>query len=115
MSGLTIAAPGADQLASTLGHAAEELEDLEQANARAGELVRSSARIPRRTGALANTVRVDTTPNGFTILAGGNGVDYAVPVHQKNPFLTTALTTTEDKVADLYLDHTATALDQIGT
>lgn len=115
MSGLTITAPGVDRFVQTIGQAAGDLVDLQPVNADAGALVIGYARIPRRTGALANTVRAEPTPAGVTITAGGNGVDYAIPVHKLNPFLTDALTAKENDVVDLYVGQVVDTLDQIGT
>ena len=115
MSALTITAPGVDRLAQTIGQAADDLVDLASVNADAGALVIGYARIPRRTGALSNTVRTEPTAVGVTITAGGNGVDYAIPVHALNPFLTDALTAHEADVVDLYVGQVTDILDQIGT
>lgn len=109
---------GADKLASTLREFSRSLDDLSDANRRAGEMVASAAvlRAPRRTGRLAGSSRTTTTPTTVDV---SFGVVYAAPVHWgvgprvglRGPhnlpptlFLTDALATQEDAVADVYLE-----------
>lgn len=63
---------GADTLARTLDAAAADLDDLTDANRAAGEMVRNEAagRAPRKTGALAASLRVEAGPQRALITAG---------------------------------------------
>lgn len=113
---------GADRLASTLHQFAGSLDDLSDANRRAGESIASAARgrVPRRTGRLAASGRTDVGPASVTVAFGAV---YAPPIHwgvgprvglrgphniRASLFLTGALETQEDAVADIYID----AIDQ---
>ena len=113
---------GADRLAATLRDFSRSLDDLSDANRRAGELVASAAvqAVPRRTGRLASSRRVEAAPTTVDV---SFGVVYAAPIHWgvgprvglRGPhniaptlFLSNALATQEDAVADVYLD----AIDQ---
>jgi hypothetical protein len=70
---------GADRVASTLGRLAEQLADLDT-EARAGaELVTAAAaaRAPRRSGAMAASLRTDVADSAASISAA---VPYAIPL-----------------------------------
>jgi HK97 gp10 family phage protein len=72
MAGATVETQGFDTLASTLNGAGRELKSMPEANAKAGDVIASAARsrAPRRTGALAATVRAAPDRDGSTITAG---------------------------------------------
>ena len=71
---------GADRLAATLREFSRSLDDLSDANRRAGEAVASAAvsRVPRRTGRLAGSQRVDAAPADVSVAFGAV---YASPIH----------------------------------
>lgn len=106
----------AEALARHLHAAAEDLGDLGPVNSEAGRIVEAAARAPRRTGALAGSLRSAGTPGGVTI---GSALRYATFVHwgaprrhmAARPFLVTAVQATTEDVADLYLSHARDALD----
>lgn len=111
--GLTVR--GADQLVRTLHSAADDLEDLEIADRQAGSLVASVARrlTPRLTGALAASVDVLVTNALVEVTAGNDRVDYAAPVHKRNPWMAKAAQRTRDDIIRIYTEAAADAVDQI--
>jgi hypothetical protein len=109
---------GADRLASTLREFARSLDDLSDANRRAGEAIGSAARgrVPKRTGRLAGSMRIDAAPKDVSVAFGAV---HAAPIHWgvgprvglRGPhniaptlFLTGALAASEDEVADIYVE-----------
>lgn len=100
---------GAANLQRTLKGAARDVVDLTGTNASAAAIVAAAAaaRAPRRTGALAGSVRVTTTPNKGRVEFG---VVYANPIHwgwparniRANPFATTALAQTQGQTVGVY-------------
>jgi hypothetical protein len=109
---------GADTLARTLKAFESSLDDLSDANRRAGEAVGSAAvsRAPRRTGRLAGSVRVDVAPNDVSVSFGAT---HAAPIHWgvgprvglRGPhniapslFLSDALAAQEDAIGGIYED-----------
>lgn len=106
---------GVDRLVDTLHAAGDQLEDLEQADRRAGSLVASVVRrlTPRLTGALAASVDVVVTNAMVQVTAGNDRVDYAPPVHRRNPWMAKAAQRTESDVIRIYTEAAADAVDQI--
>ena len=104
---------GLDTLVQSVEDAADNLADLDQVNATAGQLVVQAVDAPRLTGALASTVDAIPDRHGFTLTAGGRVAPYAAIVHARNPFLTRALTNREDAVVDTYADHVTDTVQTI--
>lgn len=97
---------GDDRLVATLHAAAHDLEDLRPVDERAGSLVASATKrsTPHLTGALAASVDVTVTNALVQVTAGGGVVDYAVPVHKRNPWMAKTAQRTRDDVLRLYTD-----------
>lgn len=101
---------GLPALLDGLEDAAAALADLTTVNQRAGDAVLGVVRFPRRTGYLASTAAVEADPAGWQLVVGA---DYAVPVHARNPFLTTALDRKAGDVVDTYTDGVADAVHHV--
>ena len=88
---------GAETLGRTLHVAARQLEQsMADSNRAAGDLVakEASRRAPRRTGALAGSLRVEAGPKRATVVAGvryAAFVNYGTSRMRPRPFLTGAL------------------------
>lgn len=96
---------GADQLAATAHRAARDVPALVAAwGERAGEVVVAAVHPPIRTGALARTVHVVTTDQGFGIAAGGPTAPYVAIVNARRPFLAPAFHARESAVVDTAAD-----------
>lgn len=106
---------GADRLASTARSTVDQIEELNATEGdRAGTLVLDVVRPPILTGALAATVHVVSTPDGFGVAAGGEGAPYAAIVHARQPFITAAFLAREDSIVNTYADALDAALDTLG-
>ena len=70
---------GLNKLTRALKKAGVEIQDLKEANQRVGGVVlqASSPLTPRRTGALAGSLRVANRQSGVVVRAGGGRVRYA--------------------------------------
>lgn len=81
MAGVQI--EGARQLRATLKRAGGDLQDLRAANRRAATTVvpAAAALAPKRSGALAASVRAGATTRAGVVRAGKKRVPYAGPVH----------------------------------
>lgn len=101
---------GLPALLDSIEQARAELADLTTLNQRAGDAVLGVVRFPRRTGYLASTAAVDASPAGWQLVVGA---DYAVPVHARDPFLTTALDRKAGDVVDTYAGGVADAVDHV--
>jgi hypothetical protein len=79
----TVEVVGARQLAATMKRAGADLRDLTALNRSAAAVVGAAAkaRAPRRSGALAGSVRVGGTRTAGTVRAGSASVPYAMPIH----------------------------------
>lgn len=116
MSGPEITVQGVERLVSTLHGAAEEIAQMDTANARAGAIIAGAARsrAPRRTGRLAASISVDKA--GITASAA-----YAGPIHwgwpsrniDPQPFAMNAARATEPQWIGLYEDGVQKALDGV--
>ena len=105
MAGPVVKVDGLTQLRKTMKRAGVDLADLKDAHAAAARYVaaRGAGLAPKRTGALAGTVRGSGAAGAATIRAGYASVPYALPIHwgwpghhiAPNPFLSTAATSTE--------------------
>lgn len=96
-----------DQFPAAVKAAAERVQVLaDTLPAEAAAAVLDAADPPRRTGALADTGRVEAA----SVVYGGGLVDYAAPVHSRNPWLDVAAAKADDTVADLADARLAEAL-----
>lgn len=96
---------GAARLRATLRAAGADLGDLKTANAAAAATVAAAAgvRAPRRSGALASSVRGNRAVGKAVVMAGRGSVAYAGPIHwgwaargiEPNPFVIDAAEATE--------------------
>jgi len=119
----TVRVEGLDRLVRTLRQAQADLGDLKDAHANAGRVVASaaSARAPRRSGALANSVRASRQARRAQVVAGGRAVPYAGAVHwgwpargiAANPFLSDAAQATESTWVPQYLKDVQAAVDKV--
>jgi hypothetical protein len=119
----TVTVFGARQLRATLARAGVDLADLKNANAAAAATVASAATAgaPRRTGALASTVRGNRAVGKAVVLAGRASVVYAGPIHwgwpghhiAAQPFLSDAATSTEPVWLAAYQHDVQAALDKV--
>jgi Bacteriophage HK97-gp10, putative tail-component len=114
---------GLNRLIRTLDKASAEVAELKDAHQRAGEVVASEARsrAPRRTGALANTIRSARQARRARVQVGTRGVPYAAPIHwgwpargiAANPFVSEAAQDTESRWTAGYHDDVQKALDKV--
>jgi hypothetical protein len=114
---------GLATLTRTMRKAGEDLTDLKDANARAAAIVVSAAAgmAPRRSGALAGSIRGTRAVGRARVQAGRASVPYAAPIHwgwparhiAANPFLSDAARATEGKWVPLYLADVQSALDKV--
>lgn len=95
---------GITRLLDTLDAAGHELDDLEDADRRAGSLLGAVVRktAPRLTGALSDSTAVVVTRSLVEVTAGNSTVDYAPAVHKRNPWMTRAASSTEAEVVAIY-------------
>lgn len=102
---MTVRVEGARELRRTLRRAGVSVEDLKDANAAAGNIVAAAGRgsAPRRSGALAPSVRASRAAASATVRAGGARTPYAGVIHwgwpahhiSARPWLSEAATSTE--------------------
>jgi hypothetical protein len=114
---------GLTTLTRTMRKAGEDLGDLKNANARAAAIVVSAAAgmAPRRSGALASSIRGTRAAGRARVQAGRASVPYAAPIHwgwparhiAANPFLSDAARATEGQWLPLYLADVEKALDGV--
>lgn len=105
---------GAGRLATTLATVSAKLEDFTKPGTRAARIAASRARsiAPKRTGALAGTIRATGSKRVGRIEAGA-GLRYARPVHwgaparnqRARPFLSLAAQGSEPTWIRAYEDH----------
>lgn len=87
-----------DELPAALAAAAARLRAARaELDAQVAQAVLAAATPPRATGALANSGRVVVN----AVVFGGGTVDYAAPVHKRNPFLDRAVEASQPAVLDL--------------
>lgn len=117
---------GAARLRSTLRKAGVDMREMRETNRLvAGVIVgASTARVPKRTGRLAATVRAGATQAAAIARAGNNrksGVPYGPPIHwgwhtrhiKPNPFLSLTAQDTEPTWFGLYSQRVEALLDTI--
>lgn len=109
---LAVEVVGAKELRRTMKRAGEDLADLKAVHQAVGNLVVSVAQqlAPKRSGALAGSLRASKLASGVAIKVGSNGIPYANPIHwgwpkrniKANPFLSDAATQSEEQWVALY-------------
>lgn len=114
---------GARQLRATLRRAGVDLQQLKDAHAEASRLVANAAtaRAPRRSGALAGTIRAAGTTTKGIVRAGYARLPYAGPIHwgwpahhiSAQPFLVDAAHDTETTWLAAYERATAAIINTI--
>lgn len=114
---------GVRQLRATLARAGADLSDLKAANAAAASTVAAAAtaRAPRRSGALASTVRGNRAVGKAVVMAGRASVAYAGPIHwgwpardiTAQPFVSDAAVATEAVWTAAYATDVQRALDRV--
>ena len=114
---------GAARLRRTLKAAGVDLSNLTDAHREAAALVTSRARgtAPRRSGALAGSVRGSGTKTQAVVRAGGARLPYAGPIHwgwpsrgiEPQPWITEAAQATEPQWFGIYDQAVNEALDQV--
>ena len=123
MAGPVVRVQGARELRATLRRAGHGLEDLKDANAKAGRMVAQWAgvRAPRRTGTLGATVRAVRAVGKAQILAGSAAVPYAGPIHwgwpargiRAQPWMSLAAIDTEPAWLPIYQHDIQQILDTV--
>ena len=115
MSDASIHVEGAARRRTTLDAATAELDDLTGVNLDAAQVVAHRAQVtaPRRTGRLAASVHAESGPHEATVVAGNSQVDYARPVHKRDPFITKAFDVTRPQWLDAYTDYLDTLVESI--
>lgn len=98
-----------------LSDAAAALADVDTLAHEAAAALEDSARprTPRRTGALAATVKGQASGTTATLTAGGGRVDYAPAVQGRTHWLTKAAADAQGVIADLTEAHTVAALSHV--
>lgn len=114
---------GARQLRASLKRAGLDVQDLKNAHRAVAELVkdRAAPKAPRRTGALARSLRAAGTQREAIVRAGGARVPYANPIHWGWPrrhiaaqrFISDAVLANEDPALDIYLHALESIIDKI--
>lgn len=115
---------GGRELRKQLKAAGIDMKDLKEAHKKASAIAAAEAvrRAPKRTGALANSVRASGTITAGVIRIGFNkSVPYANPIHwgwgrrkiKANPFASKAAQATEKQWIKLYEEHKEKILNSI--
>tara|TARA_R100001129_G_scaffold152389_1_gene114821 strand:+ start:175 stop:558 length:384 start_codon:yes stop_codon:yes gene_type:complete len=110
----SIKVQGARELRRELRKMGDDMENLKALNLDVATIVSNRAKdiVPRRTGALADTIRPSGTKTAGRVRAGFRRVPYAGPVHfgwparriQPQPFLYDALDQRRGEVLDRYFE-----------
>lgn len=103
-----------DRLVGDLDDVAGRLVDVDQpAGIIADDLVAAAQPVtPYDRGNLVKTVRATVVAGDVILVAGGTGVDYAGPVHARQPWLADTVTRQLDQAVDTLTDHLT---DIVGT
>lgn len=114
---------GLGKLRRELRAVAGDLDDLKTAHATAAALVAAAAaaRAPRRSGALASSIRGNRAASRATVRGGGARVPYAGPIHwgwpdrgiPARPFVVDAAQATESVWLAAYERDVDAALDRV--
>lgn len=114
---------GLNTLVRTLNRAAVDVSDLKDAHQNAARIVASAAQAsaPRRSGALASSVRGARQVRRARVSVGGARVPYAAPIHwgwpargiAANPFVSEAAQDTESRWREQYEKDVNDALAKV--
>jgi hypothetical protein len=106
---------GADELSRALRRMSDRLDDMEGTHASAGEKIATVARaiVPRVSGALAESIEVETTADGSAVVAGSDLVPYAGVINygwpdrniDAQPYLDDAQAAAGDDAVQVYDDR----------
>jgi hypothetical protein len=120
----TLLVAGLPKLRRAMRKLGADVEDLKTANALVADLVAAAAavRAPRRSGALAASVRGNRAVSRATVAAGGARVPYAGPIHwgwparhiTGQPFISDAAQATEQTWLPIYARDVQAAVDKVG-
>lgn len=121
---VTVRVEGLAELRRTLRDAGDDLTELKDAHARAAHIVgaRAEQTAPRRTGALARSVKGRGTKSGAGITAGSRArVPYAPPIHwgwfrrgiRSNPWVSRAAQDTESLWLPAYAAEVQSITDNV--
>lgn len=118
-----ISVQGAKNLRRTLRQAGDNLEDLKAAHDEAAKIAAeaSAALAPRRTGALAATIRGSGTKTAGVMRAGYASVPYAGPIHwgwpsrniSPQPFLSDGATNSQGRWLPVYEKAVNGAIEKV--
>lgn len=119
MSRFDLDAAQLDQLERQLRAAGAELDALEPSNREAGRVVLAAARPPRRSGALAASLRADVTGRDIVFASTARYwtfVHWGAPRRnmRARPWYPEALQHSRDDIVAVYAKHAADTLKQIG-
>jgi len=111
---VSVRVDGLDRLRKTMKRAGADLDDLKNANAAVATMVAgvAASRAPRRTGALAGTVRGNRAQRKAQVLVGKKAVPYGIFVHEgtthvpARPFASEAAQATEPRWVAMYRAET---------
>jgi len=114
---------GIRELRKTMKQAGEDLADLKDAHQAAGNIVVALAQslAPKRSGALAGTIRASRLASGVAVKAGSAGVPYANPIHwgwparniAANPFLSNAAQQSEAQWTEFYYQELDKIIERV--
>lgn len=107
-----------DQLVRQLRELGPELGELDDANAQAGRAVVNAARPPRRSGALAASLRADATRGG---VAFASTARYWTFVHwgaprrniKARPFYVEAIHAATERITAVYAEHATDTIRKV--
>jgi hypothetical protein len=108
-----------EQLGRDFRAAGVQLDELEPVNQEAGRVVVAQARPPRRSGALAASLRAGVTPGGVTFASTARYwtfVHWGAPRRnmRARPWFREAIAYSRDEILAAYSKHAAATLDKIG-
>lgn len=119
----TVRVEGLDNLVRTLKRAGVDVSELKDAHKAAGAIVarEASARAPRASGALANSVKAARQQKRARVTAGSARVPYAAPIHwgwrargiAPRPFVSEAAQATEREWSAQYVKDVEAALARV--
>jgi hypothetical protein len=120
---VTVRVEGLNNLVRSLDKASAEISDLKEAHKAAGEIVVRDAqvRVPRRSGALAGTIRSARQARRARVNVGTSKVPYAGPIHWgwparnivAQPFAAIAAQATEPSWTEQYRRAVEAALAKV--
>lgn len=114
---------GVDRLVRTLKRAGVDISDLKAAHSAVAAFVagEAAARAPRRSGALAGSVRGARLQSRARVSAGRSSIPYAGPIHwgwparriSSQPFVSEAAQATEPRWSETYRRDVLAALEKV--